>query len=165
MDSFHWVSTKLSIMSLRVVLTDKRVLKRFLDKSHTDKYKKKESIIIFLLHILRKHAMFLKNEYSYGVDSPNAGPCSPSTRDCIDDVSRNGRNKEHCVSRLHSFDTARKGTPGRLGSIPVPPEEFRCPISLQLMSELVIISSGQTYEWVFIENWISEGHDTCPKTQ
>lgn len=165
MDAFHRVATKLSIMSSRAVLTEKRALKRLLDKARADKDKKKESIIIYLLLLLRKHAMFFKNEYSDGADSPNSGPCSPSIRDCIDEVSRNGRNNERRVSRLHSFDTAGKGTPGRLGSIPVPPEEFRCPISLQLMSDPVIISSGQTYERVFIQKWISEGHDTCPKTQ
>ena len=88
-------------MSLRTVLTEKIALKRLLDKDHTDKYKKKESIVIFLLHLLRKHAMFFKNEYSDGVDSPDSGPCSPSTRDCIDDVSRNGRNNERHVSSLH----------------------------------------------------------------
>ncbi|KAH7431414.1 hypothetical protein KP509_08G047000 [Ceratopteris richardii] len=46
-----------------------------------------------------------------------------------------------------------------------PPQEFVCPISLQIMSDPVIISSGQTYERVCIEKWFEEGHDTCPKTQ
>ena len=152
-------------MSLRAVLTEKIALKRLLDKAHTNKDNKKESIVIFLLHLLRKHAMFFKNEYSDGADSPNSSLCFPSTRDCINDYSRNGRNNECRVSRLHSFDTAGKGTPGRLGSILVLPEEFICPISLQLMSDPVIISSRQTYEKVFIEKCISEGHDTCPKTK
>jgi hypothetical protein len=35
----------------------------------------------------------------------------------------------------------------------LPPEELRCPISLQLMSDPVIVSSGQTYERVCIEKW------------
>ncbi|KAL3635878.1 hypothetical protein CASFOL_020425 [Castilleja foliolosa] len=46
-----------------------------------------------------------------------------------------------------------------------PPEELRCPISLQLMYDPVIICSGQKYERVFIEKWFDDGHDTCPKTQ
>lgn len=165
MDVFHRVATKLNIMSSRAVLSEKRALKRLLDKARSDKDKKKESIIIYLLHLLRKHAMFFKNEYSDGADSPNSGPCSPSIRDCIGEVSRNGRNIERRASRLHSLDTAGKEIPGSSGSMPVPPEEFRCPISLQLMSDPVIISSGQTYERVYIEKWINEGHDTCPKTQ
>lgn len=36
---------------------------------------------------------------------------------------------------------------------PLAPEELRCPISLQLMSEPVIVASGQTYERVCIEKW------------
>jgi hypothetical protein len=47
----------------------------------------------------------------------------------------------------------------------MPPEELRCPISLQLMYDPVIISSGQTYERVCIEKWFNDGHSTCPKTQ
>ena len=164
MDAFHQVDTKLSIMYLRVVSTENRALNILLDKAHTDKDKKK-SIVIFLLHLLRKHSMFIKNEYLDGANSPNSGPCSPSTRDCINDVSRNGINNESHVSRINPFDTDGKGTLGRLGSIPVPPEEFRCPISLQLMSDPVTISFVQTYGWVFIKKWISEGHGTCPKTQ
>ena len=42
MYSFHWVATKLSIMSLRAVLIEKRALKRLLDKARTNKDKKKD---------------------------------------------------------------------------------------------------------------------------
>jgi hypothetical protein len=51
------------------------------------------------------------------------------------------------------------------GQMPIPPEELRCPISLQLMYDPVIIASGQTYERVCIEKWFSDGHNSCPKTQ
>ncbi|KAG7572907.1 U box domain [Arabidopsis suecica] len=47
----------------------------------------------------------------------------------------------------------------------VPPEDFRCPISLELMTDPVIVSSGQTYERECIKKWLEEGHLTCPKTQ
>ncbi|KAL5557310.1 hypothetical protein UlMin_039546 [Ulmus minor] len=47
---------------------------------------------------------------------------------------------------------------------PVPPEEFRCPISSRIMYDPVIIASGQTYERMWIQKWFDEGHDTCPKT-
>ena len=42
MDAFHRVASKLSIMSLRAVLTEKRALKRLLDKARTNKDKKKD---------------------------------------------------------------------------------------------------------------------------
>lgn len=48
---------------------------------------------------------------------------------------------------------------------PVIPDDFRCPISLELMRDPVIMATGQTYERVCIEKWLDAGHDTCPKTQ
>ncbi|KAJ9128671.1 hypothetical protein P3X46_034623 [Hevea brasiliensis] len=48
---------------------------------------------------------------------------------------------------------------------PVIPEDFRCPISLELMKDPVIVSTGQTYERSCIEKWLEAGHSTCPKTQ
>ncbi|KAJ0248330.1 U-box domain-containing protein 13 [Hirschfeldia incana] len=49
--------------------------------------------------------------------------------------------------------------------IPVVPDDFRCPISLEMMRDPVIVSTGQTYERTCIEKWIEAGHSTCPKTQ
>jgi len=48
--------------------------------------------------------------------------------------------------------------------MPLPPEELRCPISLQLMYDPVVIASGQTYERACIEKWFDSGNTTCPKT-
>ncbi|KAJ1297754.1 hypothetical protein BS78_01G401000 [Paspalum vaginatum] len=48
---------------------------------------------------------------------------------------------------------------------PVIPDDFRCPISLDLMKDPVIVATGQTYERGCIERWLEAGHDTCPKTQ
>ncbi|KAD6119845.1 hypothetical protein E3N88_11116 [Mikania micrantha] len=45
------------------------------------------------------------------------------------------------------------------------PDDFRCPISLELMKDPVIVSTGQTYERICIEKWLDAGHKTCPKTQ
>ncbi|PRQ29254.1 putative aminoacyltransferase, E1 ubiquitin-activating enzyme [Rosa chinensis] len=44
------------------------------------------------------------------------------------------------------------------------PKDFSCPISLDLMREPVIISTGQTYDRISISRWLEEGHCTCPKT-
>ncbi|KAH9701213.1 U-box domain-containing protein 13 [Citrus sinensis] len=41
---------------------------------------------------------------------------------------------------------------------PVIPDDFRCPISLELMKD-------PTYERSCIEKWLEAGHRTCPKTQ
>ncbi|KAL6542761.1 hypothetical protein OROHE_010281 [Orobanche hederae] len=44
------------------------------------------------------------------------------------------------------------------------PKDFCCPVSLDLMKDPVIISTGQTYERSSISRWMQEGHCTCPKT-
>ncbi|KAL1542423.1 U-box domain-containing protein 14 [Salvia divinorum] len=48
---------------------------------------------------------------------------------------------------------------------PIIPDDFRCPISLELMQDPVIVSTGQTYERLCIQKWLDAGHKTCPKTQ
>uniref|UniRef100_A0A803QET2 RING-type E3 ubiquitin transferase n=1 Tax=Cannabis sativa TaxID=3483 RepID=A0A803QET2_CANSA len=47
--------------------------------------------------------------------------------------------------------------------IPVP-SDFRCPISLDLMRDPVVVATGQTYDRESIKLWIESGHNTCPKT-
>ncbi|KAL3837764.1 hypothetical protein ACJIZ3_022355 [Penstemon smallii] len=44
------------------------------------------------------------------------------------------------------------------------PDEFRCPISLDLMNDPVIAASGHTYDRISIAQWINSGHHTCPKS-
>ncbi|XVF84190.1 hypothetical protein PTKIN_Ptkin17bG0005600 [Pterospermum kingtungense] len=44
------------------------------------------------------------------------------------------------------------------------PADFRCPISLELMRDPVVVASGQTYDRESINHWIESGHTTCPKT-
>lgn len=44
------------------------------------------------------------------------------------------------------------------------PADFRCPITLDLMRDPVVVSTGQTYDRSSINLWIEAGHNTCPKT-
>lgn len=44
------------------------------------------------------------------------------------------------------------------------PSSFRCPLSLELMLDPVIVASGQTFERACINKWIVHGLSTCPKT-
>ncbi|KAL8246993.1 hypothetical protein R6Q59_008209 [Mikania micrantha] len=48
-------------------------------------------------------------------------------------------------------------------TVPIPPD-FCCPLSLELMTDPVIVASGQTYEREYIRNWINLGLSVCPKT-
>ncbi|KAM3758489.1 hypothetical protein ACB098_01G048000 [Castanea mollissima] len=61
---------------------------------------------------------------------------------------------QHDESSYQSIDS---GTPE-------PPEEFKCPISMRLMYEPIIIASGKTFERFWIEKWFNEGNKTCPIT-
>ncbi|XP_044506961.1 U-box domain-containing protein 13-like [Mangifera indica] len=58
-----------------------------------------------------------------------------------------------------------KASSDRNHKAPIIPDEFRCPISLELMKDPVIVSTGQTYERSCIEKWLEARHSTCPKTQ
>ncbi|KAH1070307.1 hypothetical protein GLYMA_03G163900v4 [Glycine max] len=45
------------------------------------------------------------------------------------------------------------------------PPYFRCPLSLELMSDAVIVASGQTYERQSIQKWLDHGLTVCPNTR
>ncbi|KAL6659484.1 hypothetical protein ACP70R_003524 [Stipagrostis hirtigluma subsp. patula] len=44
------------------------------------------------------------------------------------------------------------------------PDDFRCPISLEVMTDPVILPSGHTFERGSIQRWLDGGHLTCPVT-
>ncbi|KAJ1267200.1 hypothetical protein BS78_07G038000 [Paspalum vaginatum] len=44
------------------------------------------------------------------------------------------------------------------------PDDFRCPITLEVMTDPVIIPSGHTFERRSIQRWLDGGHLTCPVT-
>ncbi|KAF3329694.1 U-box domain-containing protein 18 [Carex littledalei] len=59
----------------------------------------------------------------------------------------------------------RKEPTTRLTSIDwLNPEGLQCPISLELMTDPVMVSSGQTYDRASIKKWIKSGCRTCPVT-
>ncbi|KAJ0962726.1 hypothetical protein J5N97_027848 [Dioscorea zingiberensis] len=51
-----------------------------------------------------------------------------------------------------------------INGVPIP-HDFCCPLSLELMSDPVIVASGQTYERAFIKKWLGQGLTVCPKTR
>ncbi|XP_008807731.2 U-box domain-containing protein 3 [Phoenix dactylifera] len=61
----------------------------------------------------------------------------------------------YCVAKLEQF--------GFINGLPIP-SHFRCPLSLQLMLDPVIVASGQTYERSFIQKWLDSGLRICPRT-
>lgn len=68
-----------------------------------------------------------------------------------------------CV--LHGASTPRIATRRQKSAAEANiPADFRCPISLDLMRDPVVVSTGQTYDRSSIALWIESGHATCPKT-
>ncbi|TKY62354.1 U-box domain-containing protein 3 [Spatholobus suberectus] len=53
--------------------------------------------------------------------------------------------------------------PGVKSGVSIPPY-FRCPLSLELMLDPVIVASGQTYERQSIQKWLDHGLTVCPNT-
>ncbi|KAM7521717.1 hypothetical protein LguiA_011619 [Lonicera macranthoides] len=61
-----------------------------------------------------------------------------------------------CIVKLESFRS--------ISGIPIP-RYFRCPLSLELMSDPVIVATGQTYEHSSIQKWLDQGLISCPGTR
>ncbi|KAK8691560.1 hypothetical protein V6N13_075066 [Hibiscus sabdariffa] len=164
LESFHQAATRLGITSSRAALTERRALKKVIERARAEEDKRKESIVAYLLHLMRKYSKLFRSEVSDDNDSQGSTPCSPTVQGSLEGAGAggNGLQFERQLSKLSSFNFKPNI---RSGHMPLPPEELRCPISLQLMHDPVIIASGQTYERICIEKWFSDGHDTCPKTQ
>ncbi|XP_030517015.2 U-box domain-containing protein 19-like [Rhodamnia argentea] len=65
------------------------------------------------------------------------------------DIESNGQsNEEHAVKVLDRIN----------------PDDFRCPISLELMVDPVTTVTGHTYDRASIVKWFRAGNFTCPKT-
>lgn len=47
---------------------------------------------------------------------------------------------------------------------PTAPASFFCPVSMELMSDPVIVATGHTYDRVCIQRWIEQSNRTCPVT-
>ena len=158
LEIFHQAALKLGITSSRAALTERRALKKLIERARAEEDKQKESIVAVLLHLMRKYSKLFRSDMADDTESQGSGLCSP-TLSC----EANGKVFEKQFSRLSSFNFKQNGL--KWGNMPLLPEELRCPISLQIMYDPVIISSGQTYERVCIEKWFKDGHNTCPKTQ
>ncbi|XP_073098554.1 U-box domain-containing protein 45 isoform X2 [Elaeis guineensis] len=165
LEVFHQAASRLGITSSRAALTERRALKNLIERAHAEEDKRKESILSYLYHLMRKYSKLFRCEVADDTDSQGSAPCSPTVLS-FEEVSAsdgNGLAFERHLSKLRPFNSRKYGIIS--GKVPLPPEELRCPISLQLMYDPVIISSGQTYERICIEKWFSDGHGTCPKTQ
>ncbi|XP_052198607.1 U-box domain-containing protein 1-like [Diospyros lotus] len=75
----------------------------------------------------------------------------------------NGKGNENLRLRSASFRLQDQSSSSQSIIFNIP-DEFRCPISLDLMGDPVIVASGHTYDRNSIAQWINSGHHTCPKS-
>ncbi|GMJ08989.1 ARABIDOPSIS THALIANA PLANT U-BOX 9, plant U-box 9 [Hibiscus trionum] len=66
---------------------------------------------------------------------------------------------KHALSALRELKLQKRSTATSC------PQEFICPLSKKLMSDPVVLASGQTYDRPFIQRWLKSGNRTCPRTQ
>lgn len=195
-ETFNQVAIRLGLVTADAILAEKRALKRLLEKARYEEDRRKESVTLHILQLMKKYNNVLRTENVMRTNEDpsrwlvsdrgwGSGKLSASAESETDRAA-SPRNHQHCVDcrcsemaffetvdRLEDPDCSSPRTPRtprtphtpRTPQTPVAPEELRCPISLQLMSEPVIVASGQTYERVCIEKWFKEGHVTCPKTR
>ncbi|PIA46801.1 hypothetical protein AQUCO_01500384v1 [Aquilegia coerulea] len=93
---------------------------------------------------------------------------------------RNGRSAEssqHIIDLLSKFKQVAGVSDSKLLSVLAAPKnlekcsslaipnEFLCPITLEIMTDPVIVASGQTYDRESIQKWFQSDHKTCPKTR
>ncbi|GAB2248177.1 hypothetical protein Droror1_Dr00008059 [Drosera rotundifolia] len=172
LESFHQAASRLGINSSRGALAERRALKKLIERARTDEDKRKESIVAYLSHLMGKYSKLFRSDLAEDNDSQGSTPCSPTVRSSSEEGGGHPNHVEAIdqqFSKINSFNFrpsfSFRPNDRTSGHLPIPPEELRCPISLQLMYDPVIIASGQTYERICIEKWFSDGHSTCPKTQ
>ncbi|XP_010241805.1 PREDICTED: U-box domain-containing protein 14 [Nelumbo nucifera] len=86
-------------------------------------------------------------------------------RECLEEMKGLLKKLNGYVLTGDSEAETSKGEKSFKHRSPVIPDDFRCPISLELMKDPVIVATGQTYERSCIQKWLDAGHKTCPKTQ
>ncbi|CAN6239933.1 unnamed protein product [Urochloa humidicola] len=174
LEFFRQTAFRVGIASSTAALTERRALRKLLERAHAEEDIKKESIAAYLLHLMRKYPKIFKSEITDSINSQCSSPsCSSSSLSSSiglhrslsssTDLHGNYQALERQLPRAGPFNL--KQIKGLSGSMPLPPEELRCPISLQLMYDPVVIASGQTYERACIEKWFNSGNTTCPKTR
>ncbi|XXG64906.1 hypothetical protein AAC387_Pa05g2732 [Persea americana] len=160
LEVFQIAAQMLDITSSKALLIEKRSIKKLLDKV-CDTDPRKQSILKYFLYLIRKHEKLIGSKRTENVND--------QSKVCPTKTNSSGNNSlpenqlGHAELRLR-MALGNGETNMKKDEPETTPEEFICPISSKLMSDPVVIASGQTYERICVEKWFSEGHNTCPKT-
>lgn len=115
-------------------------------------------------HLELQNVALLVSEIS-GMSKPDVMKIIPELIEGLENTSDTDSAKPVNVSSRPSDETIVPPDKVQKPDSIAMPEDFRCPISLELIRDPVIVSTGQTYERAFIQRWIDCGNRTCPKTQ
>ncbi|CAK7339585.1 unnamed protein product [Dovyalis caffra] len=148
---------RLHITSQKAILIEKRSIKKQLDKAGGNDPRKK-SILNYLMLLLKKHGHLLIEEQTEIPKAQHEGLFLPKKPG--DGSFHRQYNQVESLIGCEQYETQTD-----MFSTATPPEEFKCPISMRVMYDPVVIASGQTFESMWIQKWFDEGNDTCPITK
>jgi hypothetical protein len=145
LEAIQCAALKLKITSPSAVLLEIRSIRRLRDTvSGQDPLKQK--ILKYLYYLLRKYGEIIGQGW-------NASTLVQHDKSSYQSIEP----EQHAENALDETRADDSGAPEL-------PEEFKCPISMRLMYDPVIIASGKTFEQFWIEKWFNEGNKTCPIT-
>ncbi|KAJ6678639.1 U BOX DOMAIN-CONTAINING [Salix viminalis] len=150
-------ASRLHITSRKAILIERRSIKNQLDKVGGNDPRKR-SILNYLLLLLKKHEDLIIEEQGETPKSQHEGFFSLKNPNNTSLHQQNNQVES-------SIGCGQSETRTELFSRATPPEEFKCPISMRIMYDPVVIASGQTFERMWIQKWFDEGNDTCPKNK
>ncbi|KAG5390138.1 hypothetical protein IGI04_031679, partial [Brassica rapa subsp. trilocularis] len=132
---FHFAALKLQLSTPEAVAVERRSLKSLYGKLGECEGNKRQ-ILKYLLCLLKKHEKIIWRDHK-----DNSLTLHQSSNDSVcAGVADAGCSEEYNATL---------------------PEHFKCPLSLTVMYDPVIISSGHTFERMWIQKWF-ECNDSCP---
>ncbi|CAH2076431.1 unnamed protein product [Thlaspi arvense] len=136
---FHFAALKLHLSTPEAIVIERRSLKLLLAKLGECQGDKRQ-ILKYLLCLLKKHEKIIWRDHK-----------------------ENSFTRHQPVNDSLCASAAEAGcSEERNANLP---EQFKCPLSLTVMYDPVIISSGHTFERMWIQRWFDEGNVSCPKSK
>ncbi|XP_073155184.1 U-box domain-containing protein 5-like isoform X2 [Henckelia pumila] len=152
LSAIQTVSSLLHLTSQKTLLIEKRSIRKLVDKFGESEPTKRK-ILLFFLNLLNRYGKHIITELKKN--------SSAVTEEPLSSMAPYDFSAEVELHMSYRFDESQI----KMLSRPVPPEEFICPLTSRLMYDPVVIASGQTFERMWIQKWLDEGNDNCPKTK
>lgn len=83
--------------------------------------------------------------------------------DC-DHLQPQGEKSSHWMSQMDgaTVEDENHNNATSNSAAPAPPSQFVCPISMELMNDPVVVSTGHSYDRASISRWFASGNRRCP---